>query len=583
MMTDLGNVCLPSHWITLGAIGTIILVGYEPFLQAVLNLEDRVVVAPVGASGLASDEAALGRCTKLDAGTYVELDGRSSQGIFPFKGPDGQNLTIDVIAGFDVQADPGMMAAVWLGLSAQATARNLSPLFGCTSGNCSWDAFPSLAVCSRCNDLSLRLVKSVGTVNIPGRTSSGYLENATFPDVTNSASRANEAIDIQVDYPYTKYTITGLAPLNLSNYDGPPRCKRGDQKCPDTYFTGKLETNPGRTLGFRDLQTMITAFQYIVAGGSWRANKTRWEDTPVLAGECALYYCINAYASTVKNGELAETVVGSWAKKTPRSYSSVQDRETVDAYTAHYNNTLDYVNIGGDFDRTDLQLYIPPDVAGLGFDPGSVKFNVTHNTIGTTIRYLTEVIGGHVQPGDLLDVPFVAFHYPSRASWSPMPDLMAALGSAASTVSERTGNDIMNATFERAAGALSKWMRDRAFRNDIEEIQGQVLTGFVSRATVVFVAHWGFLILPLTALLMGLIFFCLSVWNTKSKGLPAWKSSSLVNLAFGLDQADKAELRDALLRKDVSAAARETTARFRKGGPQPGLELSRATGSYMSS
>ena len=575
-----------SHWITLGVIGTILLLGYEPFLQAALNLDDRTVVLPAGQALRNGDEAVLGRTTTLDAGTYLDIGGFAGSGTIPFTDPDGVNRTIIVSQGFDVQPDPGMKAAVWLGLSPQATPKNFWPQFACSSGNCTWDTSPSLAVCSQCHDLTPRLVRSQGTVPSQPIDSSGWPDNATLPDITNTGFRANfDMVLVYEPHPYTKYTLAqNLAPgLNLSNYDGPPRCEPGNLGCPDTYLAGRIQTNPGHTIHFSDMQTLIMAFQYMAADASWPANKTLWEDTPVSAGECALYYCVNAYASKIERGELVETTVGTWTDKTPGSFSSLMDRDNMDAYTVFSNHRLDYTAFG-DFERSDLQLQIPPSAAS-AFNPSaeaaSIKFNISQGTIGTTVAYLTQTMGGHVPGSSKLIPEFEAFHYPSLGGWSSPSDLMTNLGTASKVSSgNSTSSQRINTAFNHTAQALTKWMRDRAFQDGVNPEKStngqQLLVGNVSRATVVFSTHWIFLVWPATTLLLAVVFVALSVWDTKAKGLPPWMSSSLVTLAFGLDEGDRAELRDALLKKDVQAAVRGVGASFRKGGTQPGLVLSRA-------
>ncbi|KAK0616665.1 hypothetical protein B0T14DRAFT_568253 [Immersiella caudata] len=193
--------------------------------------------------------------------------------------------------------------------------------------------------------------------------------------------------------------------------------------------------------------------------------------------------------------------------------------------------------------------------------------------------YLTRNIAGRGLPRgedrQLAGLP--AFYYLSWGGWSSPPDLLSALGTAAN------GSSSINDAFERGSLGLTKWMRDRAFCNDARREQSnsdqQLLTGSVSRVAVIFVAQWLFLAWPGPTRVLALIFVVLSVWETRSKQLPPCKSSSLVTLALGLDQDDKTDLREALVRKTVSATARRIKSRFRKRGTQPGLELSHTTGS----
>ena len=409
----------PRHWVALGALGTISLIGYESSLQAILNLDDGVTVATSGGSSAESvtpgDAAMLGQCTGLDAGILIPSMS-SPYGIIPFTTPTGENLTWAMASFFDQRPDLGMIASVWNGFSPFTTQRNVWPLFSCISGNCTWDTFASLAVCARCHDISPHLSRSSGVIELPEKSNFGWVSE---PDihVTNTAFQSN-SIMLAGKYRYTKYEIPPLG-LNLSNYDGERRCD-GKDRCPDTYLTGKVETNPGRTINFKDLRTLIFSFGYMAANESYLNNETLWEDTTVSAGECVLYYCINAYESEVVRGELAERLVGSWADKTPGSYWVGQEHEV--EYTEYVNHTLDYRNLGANM-RSDLQLTVP---AGSGNLSG-LTFGITQASIVSTIDFITGPFSSYGSSASSGSGTFDHLVYPSLG-WRTPPGLIEALG-----------------------------------------------------------------------------------------------------------------------------------------------------------
>lgn len=56
-------------------------------------------------------------------------------------------------------ADLTMTSAVFQGLTQPDTSVAQQTNHNCPSGNCTWDIFQSLAVCSACTDLTDRLIK----------------------------------------------------------------------------------------------------------------------------------------------------------------------------------------------------------------------------------------------------------------------------------------------------------------------------------------------------------------------------------------------------------------------------------------
>ncbi|ENH71564.1 hypothetical protein FOC1_g10007802 [Fusarium oxysporum f. sp. cubense race 1] len=62
----------------------------------------------------------------------------------------------------NIQEDMGMKAAMWNGFSPFTARQNLKPAFACATGNCTWANFTSIAVCSKCRDISGYVTKSSG-------------------------------------------------------------------------------------------------------------------------------------------------------------------------------------------------------------------------------------------------------------------------------------------------------------------------------------------------------------------------------------------------------------------------------------
>lgn len=460
-------------------------------------------------SATVSEDATIGRCSYLDAGSYVESSTKNAATNIRYTGKNGENMTFPQY-NFDLRVDFGMTAAIWNGLSDLVRAPNLSPSFLCTSGNCTWDEFTSLAVCSKCANITHHLVKKTGSTMAEGSgTDSGWSADAKMPEVSNQGVWANLGF-LEQKHNFTKYTIPQSG-LNLSNYDGVAHCSSSNDNCPDTYMSAKVISNPGLTISFRNLHTMILAMQVIQPSNSWQKNETVWEDTVVEAQECSLSFCVNAYQSKVEQGTLQEKVVSSWTSRPPNCYESQRIFNDTE-FTEYKNYTLNNLNVP----RTDLQIHIPQKNSSKF---AGRKYNITESVIAGMLDVFSQGFDNVTMETDdsaYEDIPVLI--YPSNG-WNDPSRFMLGIGNA---------HDIIG-TFDNLASSLSKWMRDRQL--DDTPIKGHIL-----QTMVVMRVNWAYLTLPVFALVTGVAFVILSIWETKRLKLPAWKTDALVPLVHGSDR-----------------------------------------------
>ncbi|KAH6974956.1 hypothetical protein BKA56DRAFT_553352 [Ilyonectria sp. MPI-CAGE-AT-0026] len=522
------------HWIALGAFATIFLIGYEPFVQALISLEDGLYLTSGNgrADQAPSGNATIRRSSMLDAGAYMktEVVARPKTSFF-YNATNGDPKIFwrYPLGGF-LRVEFGMRAPIWSGLSEIASPSNLWPVFTCASGNCSWDPFSSLAICSRCEDISGHLQNKSGftrfEITAHGSHSVQMMDHP--PAVSNQDTGANLNMSGK-RHAFTKHEIPAIG-LNLSNYNGMPRCDGRGGPCPDTYMTAKLATNPGRTLSFTNYTTMILALQMIEADNTWKKNKTLWEDTKVRAQECSLSFCANVYESTVNDGILNETVISSWTERTPGTFASSNKNDS--DYTVHANFTLDFDFEDGDAERSNLQIHIPKDAGVQLSKLHGQTFSITQSAINSMLEIFKE---GFKRPqaseddSDSTNGEFPVLIYPSRGTSDP-PSFMFGLGES----------EDPSALFENLALSLSKWVRDRHSDNS-------TVNGYVIRTMVVIRVHWVYLTLPAVTLLTGLVFVALSIADTRAMKFPAWKTDALVSLIHGSDKALNEKLNMAVI------------------------------------
>ncbi|KAM5342276.1 hypothetical protein ACJ41O_013242 [Fusarium nematophilum] len=529
------------HWAFLGALAAITLLAFDPLIQAILTFEDQ----PTAVDGtqytqmLSSDDIQassqapeIGRSSRLDSGSWTGIPGGRAMMRTEFPGPDGKTLEyLFTIGTGDIRDDMGIAAAIWNGFSPLVAQQNLLPSFACATGNCSWDNIASLAVCSSCYDMSNHVKQSSRVIEIPEIFIPGGFDGDP-PDISNPYPEANR-LAAGDKLAVTDYEIPAVG-LELSNYNGKSRCISETDICPDTYLSAKVTTNPGHTISFRELNTMLLAIQILQANESWRENKTTWEDTAVTAHECSLYFCVNEYEAVVEQGVLHEKVVSSWNNRTAGSYSGSD--EVIEAYFEYLNHSLDMEGYWSDL--PDLQISIPDqDYASRADNISQQSFNVT---LPSVVSLLTNLKGGFELQDCQTNCTAAGYYiYPSQGGPKP-PSLMAGLG--------ETRN--ISSTFENVALSLTKWMRDRELASS-SAVQGEATT-----IVVITRVEWRFLYFPAATLLVGIAFAVLSIWETHRLKRPAWKDSALATLAHAPTGEFKDRLQAAAAAGKIAEAGR---------------------------
>jgi hypothetical protein len=109
----------------MGAVITIILVGYEPFLQAILTQYGELD------SSTSGESANTGRCERLDIGTTVSM---GASGIKPMRAPI-----------WVTRPNLGITGAAYGGFQNALEAKDSLVQFNCATGNCTFGTFASLA------------------------------------------------------------------------------------------------------------------------------------------------------------------------------------------------------------------------------------------------------------------------------------------------------------------------------------------------------------------------------------------------------------------------------------------------------
>lgn len=478
------------------------MLGFEPFLQGVIQYEGAMGPSREATTGSATP--ALSRSDAIDAGVY-QTDGMipPTAAMLP-SGTTWSNMH------FSSQPDLGMSAALYNGFMQRFSKAQQRASFSCQTGNCTWPVFTSLAVCSQCNDVTSHLKKerlkgeNLGTIQL--------------------------ATNLRIDGEYLRYS---LPYVNISNADidqavAVPSSSSPRGSMSSAFMSAQSVNNPGRTVSFTRLDTMLAAMGVIKSDAGYANSTVAWRDSAVTATECALYLCANAYTTRVEGGALLEDTIASWSNRVPESYQpsgrvprGFDEAEFVKNHTMVPAPVAKDPVYGGDIKRNDLQLRIPSDEAkahGLP-DNATLVFNVSQNTIGST--------------GTFINFDFFQTKSRDRVVWP----IAGMSGFDQPPVAQSLwDSQNLTATFENAALALSKWMRD--YTNTTH-------AGAAQEYIIYIRVRWEYLTLPLLVVTVGCLFILMSIWETRRLRLPAWRGNVISTLTHSLDAEARAYLRHA--------------------------------------
>ncbi|KAK2695846.1 hypothetical protein QWA68_004021 [Fusarium oxysporum] len=426
--------------------------------------------------------------------------------------------------------DMGMKAAMWNGFSPFTARQNLKPAFACATGNCTWANFTSIAVCSKCRDISGYVTKSSGPVKLPsGVQAAGPYHQSwvlghgeTLPDVSNPSPYFDWANGR--NFTFLKHEIPELN-ISISNYNGSRHCRDLSQQCPDTYLSARVTTNPGQTLTFGNLSTIVMAIQYLVSNETWLDDKTTWEDTNVGARECALSLCVNEYHDVLSQGVLQEAVASSWTDREPRSYTN--DDKNVKAFIKYTNHSLDM----------GILLY----------------FNITQTTIIALQNVLSDGFGG------IRDLKSPYRDYVDGISKKLLYPALEMNQSTAGFLSGLGRSSDIPATLDNVALSLTKWIRDR-------ELEVSPMVGNATSMVIVTRLRWNYLWFPGASLITGMMFAVLCMWETQKLKKPALKDSILATLACAPDEDLRLCLKQAAATERLQEVGRKLEVRWEEDG-----------------
>lgn len=281
------------------------------------------------------------------------------------------------------------------------------------------------------------------------------------------------------------------------------------------YGTG----NSSATASFQDNDLLIWSTT-IIRLQAKAGPDNRWPGLPTEAIECALYYCVKQYKATVYNGILSEdeSIVDN-VRRSPSSWQIQPKRYSGGPDHIHFENSSKVSSL--EYSNQTAGLYW--SVLMLETDSGA-SYNVSQQGVRGTSAYFQTTFREEVDLGqDATPISGVlngwALYFGGSAQYSPI--IMQTLWESAN----------ISATFDALGRSMSNTIRAAEYSADgANSSTAQVGT---AQVTVVWYSiKWGWIALHAVLVLVGLVFLAVTIWETASMRVPAWKSHSLPALAF---------------------------------------------------
>lgn len=487
--------------------------GYDPFVQAIVDTsgDEGLLAGSLKARIRASSRICVGE--EQTTGALISLTS-----VHGSMGPDEVFLKESALT-----SDFGLTLAVYDGFVNKSSALTdpYQPPFFCETGNCTFTILDSLAVCSTCVNVSDRIEKE--RVLEEGTTYTRY----TLPyglEILNwdSAKQPKNAypVPMQSLIPRQRYGGTDQSPLATAGLS-------------PNQTVVKVIANRSESISFADFATTFVVFRIIQSTPEFVNNLSPWNATLPLAMECGLSFCVNRYKSSVSNGILHESIIGSWAEWSHLSLlpqdedlrSTIATKEQRENWMHPFNHTLGSptgLEPHGklwDFPRSDLLLATHPDLDPGDHGPGATTvsnhlpyFNITQITLASTIDWFVHVFA----PEPLM--------YPAAADTVNDNPVAGAIAKSSN----------LSTTFDNVARSMTAWIRE----NEGVWVTESSTTKWVFRFRI----RWPFVTVPVAVMVASALYLGLTIWQTRRHGVEAWKEDALAAIAHGLDQESKAKI-----------------------------------------
>lgn len=483
----------------MGALAILLSLAFDPFTQQLIQfVPDVVYTADPGILTTLpyADKYSLGFRRATQAVSFGDTSG--SQTMVGRRSPSWAATRRDitkreVVAAVQASADFSMQSAVLYGLTNSLESVKQQTSYKCLSGNCTYPLSETLAVCSKCNDVGSS-VKTSKKQDTPG---------VIMLDQSNLAS-----------------TVANLTRFQLPNGAW---IDNGDGLDPWLLMTWFGTANQSRTVSMQNLDTLIWSMTMLRANNG---GVGKWPAVGIEATECAVYYCVKSYNTTIHNSTVIQSSTVINAARDPTSWqpSVASIEEHYAKLNGSFNHSIAFNNPYSAIDRSDLRLKGGYNISQAAVDGISSFFEDTFTNAA-------------------ISDPNVNGFY---ANFGSGADGIEYVPSSINTFFQATD---LNSKFETLAESMTNSIRANG--------DGQTsLPGEYGTNVTKFSIHWIYIILPASIVLCAVVQLLLTMWE--SRKIPLWKASTLATMSRGrflgpmLDEAESVgEMESIVKQRDV--------------------------------
>ena len=465
----------------LGAVLTLLLLATDTFFQQVTNYPDRWALESIG--------SAIPRVVRYEPFYTPEY----SQGLeMSFLNP----ALRPVIGQFMV--DNGTQP-----ISFGNGTRPEIPL-SCPSSNCTWPTYDTLAVCSKCIEVSDLLEYACRSTSIDWSvTQTGPIDSSKFPNKTVCGFFFNSA---------------DKSPTLMSGHIVEDNGTRGEsllvRTLPLTDMISKVPVSGG-SIHFKHIRNpILDAIIVSTANGSHNGLA----NAVPIAHECVLAWCVQTIRSSYALGEYKEEIVA-------RRLNTSEGPWPWSAYPVYMDN-----EIGGWMNIYKEAIAItPPDPASnaSNFMPSSLAFGSSNTTVSNVMQVFDDYFPSTYTVKTPAEQPML--RYKNYLDGPKMRMLKFNPFLAPNNVTRH---------MERLATAMSNVMR-----SDVDS--SEMISGLAYNKKQFVIVSWEWLIFPIALLLLSLVFLVATVFRTSRDAhgeMGVWKTSAMPTLMYSLPKDVQKEL-----------------------------------------
>lgn len=436
-----------------------------------------------------------------------------------------------------------MQGVIIVGLSTNDTQLSHQIAASCSTGNCKWENYQSLAICSRCNDLKDVLVKQE-------KVDSAM---ANYVPMLNFNSRANGTL--------TEWSLPNG--LRLNNHNQYPR--RDFEYAGTSVMTTHVGFSPDRTISLQDISTMLLSVSLLKAdqlpdnGSSY----SDWASIPVSATECGLYLCVQEFNTTMVNGTLHDDSRVVSSRRVPESYQWLDDLFSKLGWseqTEHFNDTFWAP-------RSDLQL-APPDDSSASLNTLS-NISIPQDSLNSVIFYLNRTFDdGALAPlnntSSVEQLGGITGIIVTAADGTTSSDGVPYLYSP-STLSTLWLADDIPTRFANLAKSMTNSMRTTrrtlsAEANTDSDLStaADTVSSLEGVQIATLAVRWEWLIPSAACVVLGCVFLLMAMIQTRRCKVPLWKADALASVLHGFEPVRSTDSFDGSRITDMQRFAKST-------------------------